>query len=109
MATSTLRASICSGYHTRVGDTSMEPAYRVGDVVFVDPHLGPAPDSYVLLRRTKRGEKQEMIKLLIRETKTHWHVRQWNPGAGEKAEFAVCKSEWPKADRVAGSYFALAA
>jgi phage repressor protein C with HTH and peptisase S24 domain len=87
----------------------MEPAYRVGDVVFVDPHVGPAPDSYVLLRRTERGEKQEMIKLLIRETKTHWHVRQWNPKPGESAEFALRKSDWPKADRIAGSYFALAA
>jgi hypothetical protein len=49
-----------------------------------------------------------MIARLIRETKTHRRVRQRNPKPGEKARFAVRKSDWPKADRITGSYFAFA-
>jgi phage repressor protein C with HTH and peptisase S24 domain len=90
----------------KVGDTSMEPAYWEGDVVFVHPSVAPAPGCDILLRKSEGIEQRAMIKYLVRSSDTHWHLRQWNPAPGEKQDFAVLKSDWPKVDRIVGSYFA---
>jgi phage repressor protein C with HTH and peptisase S24 domain len=92
-------------YGVRVSGTSMEPAYEAGDIVFVHPYMPPLPDCDVLLRaEDDHGEQRAMLKRLVRETATHWCLRQWNPAEGEKAEFSVRKGDWPKAERVVGKY-----
>lgn len=91
-------------YGVRVSGTSMEPAYRAGDVVFVHPYMHPTADSDILFRSESHGEQRAMIKYLVRETHSHWHLRQWNPAPGEKQDFSVLKTDWPKADCIIGKY-----
>lgn len=91
-------------YGVRVSGTSMEPAYWAGDVVFIHPYLPPSPDCDILFRAEAHGEQRGMIKYLVSHSDTHWHVRQWNPAPGEKQNFSVLKSDWPKADRIVGKY-----
>lgn len=91
-------------YGVRVSGTSMEPAYWAGDVVFIHPYLHASPDCDVLFRNESHGEQRAMIKYLVREDSTHWHLRQWNPAPGETKDFSVLKTAWPKADRIVGKY-----
>lgn len=91
-------------YGVRVSGTSMEPAYWAGDVVFVHPYLHAAADSDILLRTESHGEQRAMVKYLVRQTDSHWHLRQWNPAPGEKQDFVVLKADWPRADRIVGKY-----
>jgi phage repressor protein C with HTH and peptisase S24 domain len=89
--------SIWSGYRTTVKDKTMDPAYRIGDVVFVHPTEPPAPDCNILIRSS---DGREQIRRLVRETKAHWHVRQWNP----ERDFMVLKRPELKVSRIAGSF-----
>lgn len=100
----TLLIKVKHSYGVRISGTSMEPAYWEGDIVFVHPYLHAAAESDILLRNESHGEQRAMIKYLVRSSDTHWHLRQWNPAPGEKQDFAVLKSDWPKVDRVVGKY-----
>lgn len=99
----TLLMKVKNSYGMRVGDTTMEPAYRLGDVIFLHPFMHAAADSYVLLRsesNESHGQKRAMIGLLLGESLTHWNLRKYNP----PADFSVLKTDWPIADHIAGKY-----
>jgi len=97
-------ANVREGYGIIVVGESMVPAFEPGDTVLIHPHLPPAPDTDVVLTREVDGEIRITVKRLLRVTSTHWHLRQWNPPGGLKADFSLLRSEWQKCHRVVGKY-----
>lgn len=91
------------GYAVLVVGESMEPAYEPGDKAIVHPRLPIVRNKdIILVRGEEHGQFEAMIKRLVRQTDTHWIVRQHNP----PREFELSKAEWPKALRVVGRYTA---
>lgn len=92
-------ANVPLGYGLRVSDSTMDPAYRIGEVIFMHPHMPPVADKYVLLRtetNEQDGKKLAMIALLLSVTPTHWNIRKHNP----PCDFSLSRDEWPVAHRI---------
>ncbi|MGA2491877.1 MAG: helix-turn-helix domain-containing protein [Roseiarcus sp.] len=89
-------------YMMLISGDSMVPAYKPGERVIVDPRLGPIRDEPAIFYAVNGdlGEARVLIKEFIRQTSTHWLVRQFNP----PQELQLAKSEWAKAHRVVGKY-----
>lgn len=80
------------------------PVFEPRDMVIVDPNKPTAiGDDVVLVKHFSIGEAvpfQGILRRLIGQTETHWHVRQFNP----PRDYKVTKEEWPRALFVAGKY-----
>lgn len=98
-------AQVKDGYAIIVSGESMVPAFEPGDTVLVHPHLPPVRDcDVVLYGRDKAHNEVVTIKRLVRATSKEWHLKQWNPPSGSKAEFTLPKNAWPKCHRIVGKY-----
>ena len=81
--------SVRNAYGIRVAGTQMEPAYRPGDIIWINPHESGRAGDDVLLCDT--GNRR-LIRELVNETESDWIVRQHNPSKQSK----LSKSAWPK-------------
>ncbi len=98
-------ARATKGYGLYVIGDSMEPAFRQGDLALVHPNVPPkAGDEVVVCSIDTDGEHYAVIKLLTKVTADKWHLRQYNPGPGEPAEFTLDRREWPTCHLVVGNY-----
>lgn len=61
--------------------------------------------TWILITDETEGEFRASIKRLVRWTEREWHLHQFNPPAGQKAEFTLPRKGWPKALRVVGKYY----
>lgn len=95
---------VLKGYGIRIVGESMMPELDEGDIALVHPHLLPARDQTCVFYSEMHGEARAIIKRLVRFTDTLWHVRQWNPPAGEKADYTLPRKEWTICHRVVGKY-----
>lgn len=94
-----------NGYGLYIVGDSMEPAFRQGDLALIHPNIPPkAGDEVVVCSQDVNGEHYAIIKLLTKVTATTWHLKQYNPGPGEPAEFTLDRGEWPICHLVVGSY-----
>jgi hypothetical protein len=80
-----------------VAGSGMEPVYRAGEVLWINPHMPPLPERHVLFRKQERGG-EILIRLLISETDDEWNVRQYNP----ERTSSLPKAEWPICHRIVG-------
>lgn len=83
---------------------SMVPEFRPGDTALINPHLPPERGATFVFYRERDGEVRATIKHLVRWTEAVWHLQQWNPPKGQKADFTLPRAEWNKAHRVVGKY-----
>lgn len=98
--------NVKSGYAVLVIDDTMEPVFAAGDLAVVNPRLPFARGKDVILVTDESdGEFRASIKRLVRWTDKDWHLKQFNPPAGQKAEFTLPRKAWPKALRVVGKYY----
>jgi len=89
-------------YAVVVAITAMEPAYEVGDTLYVNPYLPPEPGKDVLLRRElDGGGAMVIVGRLVEITRDGWRVRQH--GRLQKKDFSVSKKEYPKCHRIIGT------
>ncbi|WP_427928646.1 S24 family peptidase [Agrobacterium cavarae] len=94
-----------NGYGLYIVGDSMEPAFRQGDLALVHPNMHPKPgDEVVVCSVDVNGEHYAVIKLLTKITSDKWHLKQYNPGPDEPAEFTLDREEWPVCHLVVGSY-----
>lgn len=92
-------------YGILVTGESMVPAFRPGDIAWVNPRLSPMRDTDVILYGgIEHGEPRASIKELTRWTEDKWFLRQWNPPEGQKPEFTLNRKDWPKCHRVVGKF-----
>jgi hypothetical protein len=55
------------------------------------------------VRGEEQGEFTASITRLLSCNAPNWHLKQFNPPRGQKAEFTWTRKEWPKALRVVGN------
>jgi phage repressor protein C with HTH and peptisase S24 domain len=97
--------NVRDAYAVLIVGESMAPAYEPGHMAIVNPRL-PAirGEDAIFVRSEHDGDFTATIKRLVRSTDTAWVVQQFNPPAGQPAEFELPKDLWPKAYRVVGRY-----
>lgn len=82
----------------------MAPLFERRDTVVVNPDRAVAPGDDVLLVKGYEEKSiapfEAMLRRLIKETDTHWHVRQFRPAK----DYKVSKDEWSRALHVAGKW-----
>lgn len=94
-----------NGYGLYVVGDSMEPAFRQGDLALIHPNVPPtAGDEVVVCSVDVNGDHYAVIKQLTRVTAEKWHLKQYNPPAGEPSEFTLDRKDWPVCHLVVGSY-----
>lgn len=97
-------ARVRDPYGVMIEGTSMVPEYRPGWVAHVDPNLIPMPgDTCVFRGEQADGSYWACIKVLRKETPTHWHVEQHNPPKGEHRTFTLKKTEYQVAHVTVGT------
>jgi phage repressor protein C with HTH and peptisase S24 domain len=82
----------------------MVPEFEPGDVAMVNPHLPIVADVTCIFYGERDGATRATIKRLVRQTPDVWHVKQWNPPEGMKAQFTLSRSEWQLCHRTLGKY-----
>jgi phage repressor protein C with HTH and peptisase S24 domain len=98
--------NVKDGYAVLVVGESMVPAFEPGDMAIVNPRLPPMRGKdVILIASEERAHFTASIKRLVSWTDREWRLRQFNPPAGEKTDFAWPKRDWPKALRVVGKYY----
>lgn len=87
-------------YGLIVTGDSMEPEFRPGDTLILNPKLPLiGGESYVFYSEMD-GEARATVKNLRRATPDNWMVRQWNPAK----DFSLKRKEWAICHRVLGKY-----
>lgn len=70
-------------YAVLISGSSMEPRYRPGDPVFVDPQRPPSIGDDVIIQLHAKDESQEvvtgLIKTLVRRSSTYVELEQYHP------------------------------
>jgi phage repressor protein C with HTH and peptisase S24 domain len=97
-------ASVRGAYGLLITGESMFPEYQAGETAIVDPNLPVVGAAVYVFYAEHDGEARATIKHLRRAAADSWHVRQWNPPDGGKADFTLPRREWAKAHRVLGKY-----
>lgn len=95
-------ANSADAYAVLVVGESMVPVIKPGQLVVVDPRLGLLPGEPAIFTADDNGDFRATVKEFRRATATEWHVHQYNPPDGQKHDFALPRSKWPKAVRVVG-------
>jgi phage repressor protein C with HTH and peptisase S24 domain len=78
---------------------SMVPAYRPGDVAWINPHKPVERDTDVVLYHVPpHGEAEAIIKALIGFSEREWKLRQYQP----PRDFTESRIDWPVCHRIVG-------
>ncbi|MGE3873243.1 MAG: helix-turn-helix transcriptional regulator [Parvibaculaceae bacterium] len=78
---------------------SMVPAYKPGDVAWVNPHKPVERDTDVVLYHVPpNGEAEAIIKTLIGFSQREWKLRQYQP----PRDFTESRIDWPVCHRIVG-------
>lgn len=87
-------------YGILVTGDSMIPAFRPGDVAWVNPRLPPMRGAEAIFYTVNdvSGEARASIKELVSWTEKAWTVQQWNPAK----TFQLPRPHWNRCHRVVG-------
>lgn len=98
-------ARVKDGYGVIVLEDSMSPEFEPGDIALVHPYKpATAGVTCIFKSHSPDGTIRAVIKRLRRVTGEAWHVRQWNPPQGEKADYLLKRSEWQECHVTVGRY-----
>lgn len=98
-------AGVRKAYGIIIVEDSMSPEFEPGDIAIVHPHLPPRNGcTCVFYSQSEDGTTRAIIKRLRRATADAWHVRQWNPGDGEKQDFTLKRADWQTCHVTVGRY-----
>jgi phage repressor protein C with HTH and peptisase S24 domain len=92
-------ANVRGAYGVLIKDETMVPAFRPGDIAWVNPHKLPDRDSDVVLyQMAPEAEAEAIIKTLVSWTPQQWKLRQYQP----PKEWGEPKDDWPICHRIVG-------
>ena len=97
-------AHVKGAYGLYVTGETMVPEFEPGDIAMVNPHLPLVNDVTCIFYGEKEGSTRATIKRLIRQTPDQWHVKQWNPPEGAKAQLTLSRAEWQTCHRTLGKF-----
>jgi phage repressor protein C with HTH and peptisase S24 domain len=88
-----------NAYGILIVGESMVPAYRPGDVAWVNPHKPIERDTDVVLYHVPpNGEAEAIIKTLIGISEQTWKLRQYQP----PRDFTESRADWTVCHRIVG-------
>lgn len=92
-------ARVRGAYGILIVGESMVPAYRPGDIAWVNPHKPPERDTDVVLYHVPpNGEAEAIIKMLIGFSPREWKLRQYQP----PKDFTESTADWTVCHRIVG-------
>jgi hypothetical protein len=93
-------ARVKNAYGILVLGESMVPAYRPGDIAWVNPHKIPERDTDVVLYHVPPDgrEAEAIIKTLIGISGSEWKLRQYQP----PLDFTESRADWTVCHRIVG-------
>jgi DNA-binding XRE family transcriptional regulator len=97
-------AHVKGAYGFYITGESMVPEFEPGDVAMVNPNLPLIADTTCIFHGERDSTPRATIKRLMRHTVDAWHLKQWNPPDGMKAQFTLSKSDRPLCHRTVGKY-----
>lgn len=87
-----------------IQDGLQDPAFRIGDIAYVNPvRPAIAGEDCLLVRPIIDGPERQYLVLaryLVSSTTTHWLVRQFEP----RKQYELSKAEWPQCWKILGKY-----
>jgi phage repressor protein C with HTH and peptisase S24 domain len=87
-------------YGIIVVNDSMEPEFRPGDTLIVNPKAPIINGESYVFYTDHEGEARATVKHLRRTTQEAWQVSQWNPAK----DFPLKRKDWCICHRVLGKY-----
>jgi phage repressor protein C with HTH and peptisase S24 domain len=88
-----------NAYGILIVGESMVPAYKPGDIAWVNPHKQPERDTDVVLYHVPpNGEAEAIIKALVSFSEREWKLRQYQPALN----FTESRIDWPVCHRIVG-------
>ena len=97
-------AHVKGAYGVYVTGTSMEPEFRPGDILLVNPHLPVNPNEPYIFYAEHPVSARATIKWLRRVTDDRFLVTQHNPPPGVAKDLSLARKDWQWAHRVIGKY-----
>jgi transcriptional regulator with XRE-family HTH domain len=97
-------AHVKGAYGVYVTGTSMEPEFRPGDILLVNPHLPVNPNEPYIFYAEHPVSARATIKWLRRVTDDRFLVTQHNPPPGMGKDLSLARKDWQWAHRVIGKY-----
>lgn len=92
-------ARVRGAYGILIVGESMVPAYRPGDIAWVNPHKPLERDTDVVLYHVPpNGEAEAIIKMLIGISSLEWKLRQYQP----PMDFTESRADWTVCHRIVG-------
>lgn len=93
-------ANVRDAYGILIVGESMVPAFRPGDIAWVNPHKLPERDTEVVLYRVAPhgAEAEAIVKTLVTFTDRTWKLRQYSPAR----DWSEDRSEWQTCHRIIG-------
>jgi phage repressor protein C with HTH and peptisase S24 domain len=92
-------AHVRDAYGILIVGESMVPAYRPGDIAWVNPHKPLERDTDVVLYHVPpNGEAEAIIKVLIGLSPREWKLRQYQP----PMDFTESRADWTVCHRIVG-------
>jgi transcriptional regulator with XRE-family HTH domain len=90
--------NVRDNYGLIVSTREMEPAFRRGDIILVNPHIPARADNDVVL--IAKSGASGIICTLVNFDDEGWQVRRWNPAREE----SLSVTEWPTCHVIVGKY-----
>ena len=88
-----------NAYGILIVGESMVPAYKPGDIAWVNPHKPLERDTDVVLYHVPpNGEAEAIIKTLVSFSDREWKLRQYQPAR----DFTESRVDWPVCHRIVG-------
>lgn len=82
----------------------MMPEFELGDILLVNPHLPPIPDSTCVFHRTDRERTITRIRRLLRATTGDWLVKSWNLPTEGEPDTVMPRETWNRCHRIVGRF-----
>lgn len=82
----------------------MAPEFEIGDIVLVNPHLPPIPNSSCVFYAADREKPRSHILRLLRSSRSEWCVTSWSFTPDARSERILPRDLWNKCHRIVGRY-----
>ncbi|MFN0191047.1 MAG: helix-turn-helix domain-containing protein [Aestuariivirga sp.] len=99
-----LLENVRDGYALFVADDLMSPELERGDMVLVNPHFPPIPNTTCILLQESGGARIGKVRRLLGFTADEWHVKMWNGPVDSVPENSLNRQAWQLCHRIVARY-----
>ena len=92
------------GYGILVVDDLMTPEFDTGDIVLINPHLPPIPNSTYLFYSIADGKMIGRFHRLLKISPDQWTVETWHPDKDVEQLNKLERGVWRNCHKVVGRF-----